>query len=125
MLMFCWWHHKAEINRSHGYYLNKYGNKHKSTGVPNVENYPPMTHQVLHLAIWSAILHVSDVGEPRGSVLHQFVHNGGHRLKVHIPGFHIMLAGHQPRLEQVFIEAVPQSPQGDVLCTVRNTMSNS
>ena len=54
------------------------------------------THQVLHFAIWSAILHVCDVGESIGSVPDQFVHDSRDRLKVHIPGFHVMLAGHQP-----------------------------
>ena len=55
-----------------------------------------MTHQVLHFAIWSAVLHVCDVSESIGGVPDQFAHDGGHRLKVHVPGLHVILASHQP-----------------------------
>lgn len=55
-----------------------------------------LAHQVLHFAIWSAVLHVCDVGESAGSAPHQFVHDGGHGVKVHVSGLHVMFAGHQP-----------------------------
>lgn len=69
----------------------------------------PPTHQMLHLPICSAILHVSEVGELVVCLAHQVPFNGCQGIVVHVSGFHVVFACHEPRLEEVLIETVSQS----------------
>ena len=75
-----------------------------------------VTHQVLHLVVRLAILQVGEVDQSIGRSLHQASVYSVQSIVEHVTSLHIVLAGHQPRLEQVLIETVPQSSQGDVLC---------
>ena len=67
---------------------------------------------MLHLVVCSAILDVCEVENSGPSAHHQFLPDGCYSIIVHISGLHIMLAGYQPRLQQVLVETIPQSSQG-------------
>lgn len=68
-----------------------------------------LTYQVLHLVVWSIVLQVCKINSFVTCPTYKMVVDGRESAVEHVPGFHIMLAGHQPRFQQILIKTITQS----------------
>lgn len=90
---------------------------------PEPEKSAGETREMIHLVLQPVELQVRHVSQAAGALPHHVVHDGRHRLVVHLARLIVRLAGLQPRFEEVFVEAVAQCAQRHVFCN--ESISNS